>query len=144
MSFAGAAGPHRGNHHSRENTVTEQDQARITGIGTVAVPVSDQDRAVEFYVGVLGLEKRMDVPLEQIGGRWITVAPAGAETSIALIPGESTGVDTGIRLSAGDVPAVHARLKEQGVDVSDLLQWPGVPPMFTLRDRDDNALVIVG
>lgn len=123
--------------------MTEHDQARITGIGTVAVPVSDQDKAVEFYVAVLGLEKRMDVPLEQIGGRWITVAPVGAVTSIALIPGESTGVDTGIRLNAGDVPAVHTRLKEQGVDVDDLLQWPGVPPMFTLRDRDGNILVVV-
>ncbi|WP_242909343.1 VOC family protein [Actinomadura terrae] len=124
--------------------MTEQDQARITGIGTVAVPVSDQDKALEFYVGVLGLEKRLDVPLEQIGGRWITVAPAGSETTIALVPGASKGVDTGIRLTAGDVPAVHARLKEQGVDVDDLLQWPGVPPMFTLRDRDANTLIIIG
>jgi lactoylglutathione lyase len=123
--------------------MTEHDQVRITGIGTVAVPVSDQDKAVEFYVGVLGLEKRMDVPLEQIGGRWITVAPVGAVTSIALIPGESIGVDTGIRLNADDVPAVHTRLREQGADVDDLLQWPGVPPMFTLRDRDGNILVVV-
>ncbi|MBO2451144.1 VOC family protein [Actinomadura barringtoniae] len=123
--------------------MTEQDNARITGIGTVAVPVTDQDKALEFYVGVLGLEKRMDVPLEQIGGRWITVAPNGAVTSIALIPGESAGVDTGIRLNAGDVPAVHARLKERGADVDDLLQWPGVPPMFTFRDQDGNVLVIV-
>jgi catechol 2,3-dioxygenase-like lactoylglutathione lyase family enzyme len=123
--------------------MTERDTARITGIETVAVPVSDQDKAVDFYVGVLGLEKRMDVPLEQIGGRWITVAPDGAVTSIALVPGESTGVNTGIRLNAGDVPAVHAHLKEQGVDVDDLLQWPGVPPMFTLRDPDANVLVIV-
>jgi len=123
--------------------MTEQDSARITGIGTVAVPVSDQDKALEFYVGVLGLDKRMDLPLEQIGGRWITVAPDGAVTSIALVPGQSTGVDTGIRLNAGDVPAVHARLKEQGADVDDLLQWPGVPPMFTFRDQDGNVLVIV-
>ncbi|XVQ15136.1 hypothetical protein ACQP1W_22190 [Spirillospora sp. CA-255316] len=71
------------------------------------------------------------------------IAPDGAVTSIALVPGESTGVDTGIRLNAGDVPAVHARLKGQGVDVDDLLRWPGVPPMFTLRDRDGNILVIV-
>ncbi|MFI7005515.1 VOC family protein [Streptomyces sp. NPDC050145] len=123
--------------------MTEHNQARITGIGTVAVPVSDQDLAVGFYVGVLGLTKRMDIPLEQIGGRWITVAPDGAGTSIALVPGEHTGIDTGIRLNASDVPAVHARLKEEGVDVDDLLRWPGVPPMFTLRDRDGNILVVV-
>ena len=47
---------------------------RITDIRTVAVPVADQDRAVEFYVGKLGFEKRMDAPLQQLGGRWIVVA----------------------------------------------------------------------
>jgi lactoylglutathione lyase len=34
----------------------------------------------------LGMEERLDVPLEQFGGRWITVAPSGSATSIALIP----------------------------------------------------------
>jgi catechol 2,3-dioxygenase-like lactoylglutathione lyase family enzyme len=34
--------------------------ARITEVGTVFVPVSDQDRALEFYVGTLGFEKRVD------------------------------------------------------------------------------------
>ncbi|MFY7066147.1 VOC family protein [Nocardiopsis changdeensis] len=123
--------------------MNEHDRARVTGIGSVAVPVGDQDAAVGFYVDVLGLKKRMDVPLEQIGGRWITVAPDGALAAIALVPGQTTGVDTGIRLEAVDVPALHARLEEQGTDVDDLLQWPGVPPMFTLRDRDGNTLVIV-
>ena len=32
----------------------------ITGIGTVILPVSDQDRAIEFYEA-LGFEKRTDV-----------------------------------------------------------------------------------
>ena len=35
---------------------------RITGLATVAVPVTDQDRALEFYVGQLGFETRRDVP----------------------------------------------------------------------------------
>ena len=30
----------------------------ITRIGTVIVPVSDQDRALEFYVGTLGFESK--------------------------------------------------------------------------------------
>ena len=44
----------------------------ITGIGTVAVPVTDQDRALEFYVGRLGFEKRRDLPFGP--GRWIEAA----------------------------------------------------------------------
>jgi catechol 2,3-dioxygenase-like lactoylglutathione lyase family enzyme len=64
----------------------ENVSTAITGIRTVGVPVTDQDRAVEFYVGVLGLEKRLDVPAEQLGGRWIEVAPPGSATTIALVP----------------------------------------------------------
>ena len=34
---------------------------KITDGRTVGVPVSDQDRAIDFYVGALGFEKRLDV-----------------------------------------------------------------------------------
>jgi catechol 2,3-dioxygenase-like lactoylglutathione lyase family enzyme len=47
---------------------------RISGVGTVGVPVTDQDRALEFYLGTLGFEKRMDAPFGG-GMRWIEVAP---------------------------------------------------------------------
>ena len=53
---------------------------------TIGVPVSDQDRALDFYVERLGFEKRRDVPVPQFGGRWIEVAPAGAMVTIALVP----------------------------------------------------------
>ena len=36
-------------------------QTTITDIGTVGIPVSDQDQAVEFFTGTLGFEKRLDV-----------------------------------------------------------------------------------
>ena len=35
----------------------------ITRVGTVIVPVSDQDQALEFYVGKLGFEVRIDGPV---------------------------------------------------------------------------------
>jgi lactoylglutathione lyase len=115
----------------------------IAGIRTVGVPVTDQDRAVEFYVGVLGLEKRLDAPVEQLGGRWIEVAPPGSTTTIALVPGVTAGVETGIRLTTADAASLHDELVARGVDVDDLLRWDGVPPMFTFRDPDGNGLVIV-
>jgi hypothetical protein len=48
------------------------------------------------------------------------------------------GVDTGIRFVAGDAEAEHASLRQQGVDVDELLRWPGVPVMFSFRDIDGN------
>jgi lactoylglutathione lyase len=118
----------------------------ITGVRTIGVPVTDQDRAVEFYLGILGFQMRLDVPSEQLGGRWIEVAPAGAATTIALVPARAeatTGVETGIRLSTADAASLHGELAARGVDVGELLRWEGVPPMFAFRDPDGNGLEIV-
>jgi catechol 2,3-dioxygenase-like lactoylglutathione lyase family enzyme len=41
---------------------------QITGVHTVGVPVTDQDRAIDFYVGTLGFSKRP--PLDRGGARW--------------------------------------------------------------------------
>ena len=52
----------------------------ITEVGTVIVPVSDQDKAVAFYSEKLGFEKRADTPYGD-GDRWVEVAPPGATTT---------------------------------------------------------------
>lgn len=120
-------------------------ETSITDLRTVGVPVTDQDRAVEFYVGTLGFEKRLDAPIGP-GIRWIEVAPPGAVTSIALVaaPAESpVGVDTGIRLSTTDAEAEHHSMRDRGVPVGDLLLWEDVPAMFTFRDQDGNSLYVV-
>ena len=118
--------------------------ARISGIATVAIPVGDSDRALEFYAGTLGFEKRRDVPFGE-GLRWIEVAPAGSGTTIALAPpgGVPIGVDTGIRLSTVDAEGDHDHLRAAGVDVDEVMKWPGVPPMFSMRDPDGNTLYVV-
>ena len=118
----------------------------ITGVATVAVPVADQERALAFYVDVLGFEKRRDAAFGP-GNRWIEVAPPGSVTTIALPPlGEvAPGVDTGIRLTTRDAAGDHAALRARGVTVdAEILRFgPGVPPMFTLRDPDGNTLYVV-
>ena len=79
----------------------------ITQVGTVIVPVSDQEKAIAFYTEKLGFEKRTDVPFGN-GDRWVEVAPAGAETTVAIVkprPGEETGVETRIALSSSDIDA---------------------------------------
>lgn len=124
--------------------MTQQVRTAISGISTVAIPVADPDRAVDFYVGTLGLEKRRDMPFGQ-GLRWIEVAPAGSTTTIALAPpgDHPAGVDTGVRLTTPDCEAVHSALRERGTAVDEILRWPGVPPMFSLRDPDGNTLYVV-
>lgn len=119
----------------------------ITQVGTVIVPVSDQDQALTFYTDKLGFEKRADVPFGR-GDRWVEVAPAGASTTLALMPpreGEPVGVQTRVALNTGDIDADHADLKARGVDVDAEVMRMGdpVPPMFFFRDPDGNSFFIV-
>jgi catechol 2,3-dioxygenase-like lactoylglutathione lyase family enzyme len=137
------------NPTTRRMTMTETTSTatRITQLGTVMIPVSDQDRALEFYVGKLGFEKRADTPFGN-GDRWVEVAPHGAETSLALcLPreGEPVGIESRVGFASDDVDADHASLKAQGVDVDETVMRMGdpVPPMFFFRDVDGNNLLIV-
>jgi catechol 2,3-dioxygenase-like lactoylglutathione lyase family enzyme len=123
-------------------------KTRLSQIGTVVIPVSDQDRAIEFYVETLGFEKRADVPFGD-GYRWVEVAPADAATTIAIVPpppGKPTGnVETGIALHTDDVDGAHADLAAAGTDVDPEVSRMGdpIPPMFWFRDPDGNTLMIV-
>jgi catechol 2,3-dioxygenase-like lactoylglutathione lyase family enzyme len=122
------------------------DKTHITEVRTVAVPVTDQDRALDFYVEKLGFEKRMDAAFNG-DRRWIEVAPRGSSTTIALapLPQQGTaGVDTGIRLATRDAEADHVGLLARGVDTDpEVLRLEGAPPMFSLRDPDGNLLYVV-
>jgi catechol 2,3-dioxygenase-like lactoylglutathione lyase family enzyme len=121
------------------------ETSNITGIYTIGIRVTDQEQALRFYTELLGFETRQNRPLGN-GGRWIEVAPAGAPVSIALLPATQAapaGVETGIRLTALDAAAEHARLRGHNVAVDEVLRWPGVPAMFAFRDADGNGLEII-
>jgi catechol 2,3-dioxygenase-like lactoylglutathione lyase family enzyme len=117
-------------------------QTTITDIGTVGIPVGDQDKALEFFTGTLGFEKRLDL---RAGAdfRWVTVAAPGAVVTVALIAGGAVGQDTGIRFLVPDAEAEHTAMRERGIEVGDLLRWPGVPPMYEFKDPDGNRFEIV-
>lgn len=127
--------------------MSEHDNtACISDISAVAISVTDQDRALEFYTRILGFEKRLDAAFGE--GRWITVAPPGGSAEIALVGGEmgtTASAHTGIRLTTTDADATHARLRERGVDTDPEVTRMGeyVPPMFSFRDPDGNELIIV-
>ncbi len=126
--------------------MSKQNSINITRVRTIGVPVTDQDRALEFYLGTLGFDTRIDVTLG-IDLRWIEVAPHGSDgASIALLRATEeapTGVETGVRLMTEDADASHAAMRSRGVDVDEVLHWPDAPPMFAFRDQDGNGLEIV-
>jgi catechol 2,3-dioxygenase-like lactoylglutathione lyase family enzyme len=117
---------------------------QISHIGTVLVPVGDQDAALAFW-GRLGFETRLDAPFAP-GQRWIEVAPPGAATTIALVASPEAG-SGGVEVSFAtrDAAADHAELLAHGVDADAELIDMGesVPPMFTFRDPDGNRFRMV-
>ena len=115
-------------------------------IATIAIPVADQEKALELYVDKLGFEKRIDIVMGN-GYRWIEVAPPGAETTIAIPPpsGRAGEKDTRISLQTDDIDALHTDLRSRGVDVDEEITRFGdrVPPAFWFRDAEQNALMVV-
>ena len=97
-------------------------------IGLTSVPIGDYDQALAFYTGVLGFEKKRDIPLGD-GARWLTVVspddPDGTE--LLLEPNaeypemkalKQALVRDGIPFTAfqvDDIQAEYARLKDLGV-----------------------------
>jgi catechol 2,3-dioxygenase-like lactoylglutathione lyase family enzyme len=130
---------------ARRTAMTETGETQITEIGTVIIPVSDQDQALEFFLGTLGFEKRLDAPFGE-GGRWVEVAPPGAATTIALAPvraGDPAVIQ--VSFTTRDAEADHAALLARGVDADAAVLRMGnyVPPMFTFRDPDGNGFRVV-
>jgi len=124
-----------------------ETRTHIVQVGTVMVPVSNQDRALDFFLDKLGFEKRIDTPYGD-GERWVEVAPPGAATTVALVPpreGETAGIQTRVGFNSDDIDADHANLRARGVDTDPAVMHIGdpVPPMFFFRDHDGNNFLIV-
>jgi catechol 2,3-dioxygenase-like lactoylglutathione lyase family enzyme len=148
MSFR-LGGGLKSNYVDQEAQMSKvQSQLKLTKVGRVAVPTADVDSALEFYVGTLGFEKIVDLPMGD-AGRWVELKVADGETTIALAPpppGKSAGgADTGIIIDTTDIEADHAALKDAGVDVDEEISRYGgpAPPMFWVRDPEGNALIVV-
>ncbi len=111
---------------------------RITQVGRVMVPVSDQDPAIAFYTDKLGFTVAADIPFGD-GDRWVEVCrPAAARVALVtptrrLQPGRMTG----IALESADARADRDELAANGVDVdAEIMGGDGtVPPLFCSTTR---------
>lgn len=98
-----------------------------------SIYVLDQDQALDFYVGVLGLEKASDVDFGVM--RWLTVRVPGDDREILLekpgAPAHDPATAESVRelvtkgagggwlaFSVDDVDAVHAELVSKGVEIT--------------------------
>ena len=90
----------------------------------VVVPVTDIDRAKNFYVGKLGFHVDADTrPTESL--RVVHMTPPGSACSVVIGPVQvPAGTDLGsagsMQLVVTDIEAARAELAGRGVDVSEV------------------------
>jgi predicted enzyme related to lactoylglutathione lyase len=96
-----------------------------------SVLVSDQDRALDFYTNVLGLEKRVENPTPD-GPVFLTVGVKGDEFQLVLWPGTHGQAEpvmgrppASVTIETDDCHKTVEELKSRGVElVSDVIESP--------------------
>lgn len=91
----------------------------------VVLPVSDVDRAADFYAGKLGW--RVDVDIVKEDSRVVHLTPPGSSCSIMFGTGLTSsppGSTQFLHLVVSDIVAAHAELVAQGVDASEVFHDP--------------------
>lgn len=123
----------------------------------VALVVRDYDRAINFFVNVLGFDLVEDEPSTTNDGRpkrWVVVRPPGGQTGILLaradgetqsaIVGEQFAGRVGLFLRVDDFDATYNRLAASGVE---FVRPPRAEPygrVAVFRDLEGNHWDLLG
>jgi catechol 2,3-dioxygenase-like lactoylglutathione lyase family enzyme len=104
----------------------------------VVVPVSDIDRAKDFYTDKLGFKEDHDTKAGE-DVRIVQLTPPGSGCSIVIGKGVADmepGSLKGLQLVVNDLRAAHAQLVKRGVDVGEIQVYDtnGFRP---IREGDD-------
>ena len=111
-----------------------------------SVLVSDQDKALDFYTNVLGLEKRVENPTPD-GPRFLTVGVNGQDFQLVLWPGTpgqaqsvQGRVPAAYTIETGDCRKAFEALKSRGVNFdTEVLEYPW-GHLAVFQDPDGNRL----
>ncbi|MEU7630431.1 VOC family protein [Nocardia sp. NPDC049220] len=121
----------------------------------VIVPVSDIDRAKDFYARKLGFAVDHDTKIAA-DVRIVQLTPPGSGCSIVIgrgaVPDMPPGSQQGLQLVVNDLRAAHAELVSRGVEVTDIKvlgESPTAMPdpldnvgFFFFTDPDDNGWAV--
>jgi catechol 2,3-dioxygenase-like lactoylglutathione lyase family enzyme len=115
----------------------------ISHVQLFSIPVTDQDRARNFYVEILGFELLADTQMGP-GMRWVQVRPKGSATSLTLVTWFDTmpaGSLKGTVLESTSLESDVADLREKGVSIGEVEDAPW-GRFVTFDDPDGNGIVL--
>ena len=108
----------------------------------ITLPVSDVDRAKDFYVRA-GFVAEQDHQVDE-NLRFVQLTPPGSACSIAIGSGlveTEPGAVKGLQLVVEDADAAHAELTERGIAVSEVQDFPWGRFVF-FADPDGNGWAV--
>jgi len=106
----------------------------------VALPVTDVDRAKQFYVEKLGFNADIDATVSE-DMRFVQLTAPGSACSIAIglgITEAAPGSVRGMQVVVEDVAKAREELVERAVDVTEVQEFPWGKFVY-LADPDGNA-----
>jgi glyoxylase I family protein len=106
----------------------------------VAINVSDVPKALDFYVGALGLTERSDRPDFGIGGAWLDVGPGQVHLVELPVPHP---IGQHFAIEYDDLDGVVAELRDKGLEVGDPSAIVGRRQAF-VNDPDGNVIELQG
>jgi len=109
----------------------------------VAIPVSDVDRAKEFYVERAGFNADHDHAVGE-DVRFVQLTPPGSACSIAIghgVTDAAPGSVRGMQMVVADIEAAHAELAGRGVGVGEIHDFPWGSFVF-FEDPDGNRWAV--
>lgn len=117
----------------------------IRSIKTVAVYVADQSRSLEFYTNKLGFELRRTESMGP-GGKWIEVAPPGAQTCLVIYPRAMMKnwdqLKPSVVFHCDDAIATCAVLASKGVQIIDQPKTMAWGTFAKFADPDGNEFLL--
>lgn len=106
----------------------------------VPVPVTDVDKAIDFYVNKVGFNLDHDHRVSE-SIRFVQLTPEGSACSIVIGEGITEmkpGSQQGLQVVVDNTQAAYDELKAKGVEVSDVQEMPwGIFTFFS--DPDGNG-----
>jgi catechol 2,3-dioxygenase-like lactoylglutathione lyase family enzyme len=117
----------------------------IKAIKFVTVPVTDQNRALDFYTRTLGFKITTDQPFNDTQ-RWIELRISGSDTGLVLFTpdgfADRIGTFQGLSFLVDDVKKTYDELKAKGVEFTGPPQVADWGSSAVFKDPDGNQFVM--
>lgn len=120
----------------------------INKIGKITVYVEDQEQAKDFWLNKMGFVLKFEQPMGP-NASWIEVGPSDDEFTTLVLYSKaameqqnpSAVAHPSILFSTNDIEAAYEQMKQNGIEVEDLLKMP-FGTMFTFKDQDGNNYLL--